>query len=276
MTQVLDPLEQGRRFTLDKPQIEVAAAELRYLAVAPSVSEASALAVRAALREAGFDFAGMSPLLQQEVTVSLDEQGGQSVTGVANQGWLLVDEQTDIRLNLSPSMLVAQTGRYERWSVTFKPVLAAVLPVLVAELGVELQSRVGLRYVNRFVDRSVEQAAGWNGRIAPALLAAVVDTPFGGRLLEAHQQLAVANDDGTRTLLRHGAFPDPAERGAYSYVFDIDVFAERTEPLAPEAVLGTFEQMNRTAAKAFLAGLVPDYAASLGLTYQPEPTTETT
>ena len=261
---------EGRRFTLQRPTIEIAVAELRFQGDIPDLDEHHALAFRAGLRDVGFEFSTMTPSIQQELTVSFDANGGQAVTGMAVRSWVLLDEALGVQLSLQPNALIVQAAKYDRWSMSLEPILKAALPIAANICKPGLRTRVGLRYVNRVPDPDVSSVAGWSGRIANALLGPLLDESFAATLLEAHQVLSLKNADGTRTVLRHGPFTDPSQIATFGYLLDIDVFDERTEAYTTDDTLAAFTRLNRLAADVFLRALDPDFALTCGLVYDAE------
>lgn len=270
MTRTSSPAAQRRRFTLQRPTIEVAAAEIRFHGREGGIGQEDALELRDGLAAAGFVYRNITPTLQQQVMISFAEQGGQAVSGSATQGWVLSDDKRAVQLTVMPAALILQATTYERWSVTFEPLLQALLPLIGQLLGLTVHTRVGLRYVNRVADPGVTRVDGWTGKIRAGLLGPVADVSLSQHLLEAQQTIVLGNPDGTRTVLRHGPFSDPATHGSYSYLLDIDVFDERTERFTVDAALAAFVALNRTAASLFLEALERAYADELGLNFEKE------
>jgi uncharacterized protein (TIGR04255 family) len=66
-----------------------------------------------------------------------------------------------------------------------------------------------------------------------------------------------------RALLRHGAFPDTAVRGAISYLLDIDVFDTTSSSFDVKEILDTADELNLAALELFQASVCPDYLDEL-------------
>jgi uncharacterized protein (TIGR04255 family) len=257
----------GRHFTLERPAIEVAVAELRFNSAAPEVDRNAALSLRDALRGSGHSFSVINEAVRQEVTVSVNPAGGQSVQGEVARGWEMVDEPTQVHLSILPGTVVVQTSRYARWSETFEPLLAPVLRWVEAAHDNGLRIRVGLRYVNRLTDSEADSPSRWADHLDSSLLGPVAGGYLASRVTQAHQQLELSNEDGTKSVLRHGVFVDAAARHRYSYLFDLDVFDDRAEPLEAASTLAVFTALNRAAAETFRQALTDAYSAELGLVY---------
>ena len=152
-------------------------------------------------------------------------------------------------------------------------VLTAVLTAVSELRPPTLVQRVGLRYVDRFVDRSVREAQGWNGRIDERLLGPVLHPIIGQVTQQSQQQVELRLGESEGALLRHGAFVDPAAGGATSYVVDIDVFDAEPRPFDADELARRADNLHRTAASLFQVSLTPEYLRSLQA--DPEASTST-
>jgi uncharacterized protein (TIGR04255 family) len=161
-----------------------------------------------------------------------------------------------------PGAVVLQTRRYERWSVTLRPAVFAMLEVVQRHLAPALVARIGLRYVDRFVD-NVATAATWSGRINSHLLGAVEHPVFGAHVRSAQQQIDLELGPAHGAILRHGPFIDPAVGGATSYLVDIDAFDAESTTFDPQSLTVRAEVLNRTAATLFQSTLTPEFLREL-------------
>jgi uncharacterized protein (TIGR04255 family) len=265
---------EGERFTLARPSIEVAAAEVRMTSGLAGADNDSALGLREALRDSGLAFQVMNPAARQEVSLSMSPAGGQAVHGSSVPGWTFNDEATKLQVTWLPDVFLVQSSSYVRWSETLAPVLRAGLAWLAEHGEVQMRTRIGLRYVNRLVDEACTTPQDWKSRVQEWLLGPVVAGPWADRVEQAHQQLHLRNDDATSTVLRHGPFRDAAARNSFSYLLDLDVFDASTEPFSHDATFELLTQLNRTAATLFRGALTHEYLDHLGFTV--EATTEAT
>ncbi|WP_269303276.1 TIGR04255 family protein [Aeromicrobium sp. HA] len=254
----------GERFVLARPTIEVAAAECRLTSGLAALEEDLALSFRDALRDTGLAFKVMKPASRQEVTVSMSTSGGQAVQGTSLQGWTFEDESAQMQVTWLPDVLLVQTNSYTHFGETLKPVLTAALTWLDANAQVHLQTRAGLRYVNRLVDEAATVPKAWQGRIQDWLLGPAVAGPWAERVEQAHQQLHLRNDDTTEATLRHGPYRDAAARNGFSYLLDIDVFDTGTEPFSAVSLLELLTRLNYTAATIFRGTLTTEFLEQLG------------
>jgi uncharacterized protein (TIGR04255 family) len=251
------------RTLLVKPPIELAVVEIRFATDATDVDSTVALAMRAALASVGQDFPRLERTQENRVEIQLDPVAGPQ-TRVAQfaRGWQLHAVDGSSIVTIVAGAVVLQTNRYERWSVTLRPAVLAMLKVVDSHLAPTLVARIGLRYVDRFVDTTAT-AATWTGRINPDLLGVVSHPVFGSHVRSAQQQVEINLGPAHGAMLRHGPFADPAVGGAVSYLVDIDVFDAESTAFEPEALTVRAETLNRTAATLFQATLTREYLLEL-------------
>ncbi len=132
----------GAHFLLATPQIEVALVELRFSPLQREITVEDALAVRAALRAAGTELGSVQPAASHELSVAVTPAGVQSSTLAQANGWQISDTAHHTVVTVLPASVAVQTSRYERWSVTLRPLLEALLSS-VGEVLQPLSSTLG-------------------------------------------------------------------------------------------------------------------------------------
>lgn len=265
-------IASSERFILARPTIEVAAAEIRLTSGLAGAEERHALSLREALRGSGHGFKVMSAAARQEVALSMSPAGGQAVQGTSVQGWTFNDETSQMQVTWLADVLLVQSGSYEHYGKTLRPVLEAALKWLEENASVQLRTRAGLRYVNRLVDESADAPQAWQGRVNDWLLGPVVAGPWAARIEQSHQQLQLRNEDSTTTVLRHGPFRDAAARNGFSYLLDLDVFDEGTEAFTAVDTSELLTRLNHTAATLFRGALTSDFLEQLGIATESQET----
>jgi uncharacterized protein (TIGR04255 family) len=255
----------GQRFTLDQPSIELAIAEIQF-APQPGgvVPQAVGLAFRDRLRAAGLKVERFEPVIMQEVGVEVTQTGGRATTRSATQGWVFNDETTGRAVTFMPYSVAVQAERYVRWGETLRPVLEAAMAAFADMIGPEVRSRIGLRFVNRFVDHTAKTAQHWIPQFDLSLLGPVANGPLAPLIRNTQQQLELAWPDGVVGLLRHGAFIDASVGGAYSYLLDIDLSDSATEKFDQVEVLDRITELDRRSAQIFKNLLSPVHLARRG------------
>jgi len=181
------------------------------------------------------------------------------------RGWQLADERGLAQVTVLPhSVSVQLQGRaYERWSVSLRPLLEVTLEAVQEIMSPSVVGRIGLRYVDRFVNTDARNPGDWKGRIQDELLGPIRHITVGPLVRSAQQQLELSLGTSQGAIVRHGPFADPAESGATSYLLDIDVFDARPARLSVEEVATRAEVLNRTAASLFQQWMAPEYLHQL-------------
>lgn len=256
----LGGLPAADRNLLVEPPLELAVAEIRFLGPAIELPSQQAIAIREALTGQGFSFPRLEQAQQTQVSIEMSA-GMPSVpmTQQSAKGWQFFSADNQIQLTVMPDVIVVQTSRYERWSTSMRPLLKTVLRIAAEHHRPELVKRIGLRYVNRFVERGARSAAAWDGKISPTFLGPVLHPTFENQVLQSHQQVELSLGATQGALLRHGPFIDATAAGGVSYLLDTDVFD--TEPIIfdVDEVVRRTETLNRTAASIFQQVLTPEY-----------------
>jgi uncharacterized protein (TIGR04255 family) len=263
-TRPLAGLPGADRTLLAHPPLELAVAEFRLTSGDGELSPDFGLRFKERLAELGLVLARMEPIQQQRL--SLNVQAGVAATPqveTGTHGWLLVSADGATQVSLLPEAVVYQTSKYHRWSVTMRPPIEAIL-VAVSELRKPaLVVRIGVRYVNRFVDPAASSAQAWVEHLDEHFLGPLCHPDLGGHVKASQQQVELAFSDTQGARLRHGPFLDATAGGSVSYLVDIDVFDADPLRFDPAHLVERAEVLNRTAATLFQAVLKPEYLRAL-------------
>jgi uncharacterized protein (TIGR04255 family) len=256
-------LPAADRTLLEKPPLNLAIAEVRYLAGHSAIDGEAGLNLRDLLKERGWLFARFDGIQEHRMTLSVEPGATPTQAMDVVSGWQMITPDGATSLTIMPASLVVQTTAYERWSVSLRPLLDVALWAVEQVLAPSLHSRIGLRYVNRFVDAQAATPSAWKGRIHPALMGATCHEVFAANVRGAHQQLELALEATTGAILRHGPFVDPAVGNAMSYLLDIDAYDTATERFLVPEIVERAEILNRTIASLFQAAVTPEYLVEL-------------
>jgi len=260
----LGGLPPANRTLLVRQPLELAIAEIRFSASTFEVTADIGLRFREKLAELGVATARIEPMHQQRVSVNV--QAGVPPTPqveAGTQGWLLVSADNAYQITVMPGAVVFQTVKYQRWSVTFRPRLEAIFKTIQELLEPVFVSRIGLRYVDRFVDQWATTPEIWVGRLNEHFLGPICEPRIGGMVKGAQQQVELQLGEAQGALLRHGPFVDAANGGALSYLLDIDVFDSEPNRFDPSELIERAEVLNRTAASLFQIVIAPEYLTEL-------------
>lgn len=266
----LGGLPPADRTLLQNAPLEIAIVDVRFATDrAAEITAHTATALRDRLAAVtGADFAHIKPAQQQTVQIELDPTGSQLSNKAGNRGWQIFTADGSRSVTVMPDNLIMQTTSYSRWSDSLGAPLSAALGVLADAIDPALQTRVGLRYIDRFRDRAALTVHDWRGRVRPEILGPVYNDSFGAMIRGSQQQLELAIDQHHRSILRHG-FTDE-EDGSVGYLLDIDVFSEATAAFERAAIEATAMSLNRTALSLFQSCLEPEYLRTLQTVGEPK------
>lgn len=259
----LGGLPSADKTLLAQAPLEVAIVEVRFTTAATEVPASAVVDWRDALAATlEVDLPNIQPATQGTMHVDFNNEGPSAWAGDQINGWQIASNDGQHNLTIFPSSLVWQVGSYERWASSMRAPLEVLLHAVGRDLAPTLIQRVGLRYVDRFVDPTCKNLTDWFGKIDGALLGPLGNQTFGQMVQQAHQQVELVIDGSHGALLRHGPIRDKNSKGV-DYLLDLDVFAHAAGPFNPSDVLDGAERLNRTALSLFQACVSADYLKSL-------------
>lgn len=192
------------------------------------------------------------------ITVTAD--GTQQVsTGQPLRGWRFTSSGDTYAAVLMPDSLTVETRRYTRWSA-FRAMAERGIACLTAHVAPDIELRVGLRYVDRLKDASIDRPSGWVAKLQPALHGLVGHEQLGGAVLNQQQQIILSLAGDAECRFAHGTLP--TDHGL-EYVLDYDLYRQDARPFDSGAVIAALDQFNTEALKLFQASITPDAVAEL-------------
>lgn len=258
----LGGLPSADKTLLVSAPVEVAICEVRFTTAESGVPVETVERIRDALvNTLDIDLPNIQPATQGTMQINFNA-GGASWSGDKTEGWQTSSADGQHSATVFPSSLIWQVGVYKRWSLSMRAPLEVLLENIAADLSPSLVQRIGLRYVNRFVDPTCKAMGDWDGKIDATLLGPLRNPAFGEKVSGAQQQVEITLDGRHGALLRHGPVPDQASKSV-SYLLDLDVFAHAAGPFKVAEVLDAAEALNRTALSLFQACVSVDYLKSL-------------
>jgi uncharacterized protein (TIGR04255 family) len=127
---------------------------------------------------------------------------------------------------------------------------------------IDVQQRIGLRYVNEIRHPEVMKPSDWRRFMNPTLLGSLSDNAIAPSVESSIQELRLAASDGS-LVVRHGAAqgttvaPEPGTpvpTGEF-YLLDLDAFDEKGRELDVEALDKFMKGYNRTIYSLFRWGM---------------------
>jgi uncharacterized protein (TIGR04255 family) len=252
---------------LARPPLETVVFDVRFLTQAAGLPPEAGLRLREFVEASGWPVERLEQIQQHAMQVQFGpDQTPNPVVSAQGVGWRLIPPDGSWTATVVPGQAALQSTKYEKWETEetgFRSLVAAVLEATEEVAVPSLYQRVGLRYIDRFVEDSARRPSDWVGRIDSAVLGPLLQGGFGPLVIGAQQQLELGLGASRRAVLRHGPFPDGAVHGAISYLLDIDVSDTSSSAFHVKAVLATADELNLDALALFQACICPDYLSEL-------------
>jgi uncharacterized protein (TIGR04255 family) len=148
----LGGLPPADRTLLASAPVEVAICEVRFTSAQSGVPVETAERVRDALAKTlDVDLPNIQPATQGTLQINFSG-GGSSWSSDQAKGWQVSSADGHHSATVFPTSVIWQVGVYKRWSLSMRAPLEVLLGAVATDLLPSLVQRVGLRYVNRFVD----------------------------------------------------------------------------------------------------------------------------
>lgn len=215
----------------------------------------------------------------REITIVITPEGvSQAPSG--GRAWQLDSADGSWKVSFGAEFVAVHTERYTTRE-EFAAHVAAVLGVFCAHLTVPHSTRIGIRYINRVENATVDML---KELVRPELLGGLAVPMAGVELAtamnEAMYNLAPQTDtgivgvtplitDGLQArwgLLPAGAVLDPTLPPAAvpSWVLDLDSFRATTAPFTPEDVASSLRQLAERAYRYFRWVVTPEFLTRFG------------
>jgi uncharacterized protein (TIGR04255 family) len=194
----------------------------------------------------------------QAINLEVSGTGAPTVTrNDAPGGWRFQSADGAWIVSLMPDHLALESRRsYPGWE-TFSVRLHTLIDVLVAQLGPEIEQRVGLRYIDQIKEVDATSAADWSRYLAPELLGLAAHEVLGAHVANARQQLLLDLGEDYGCVLNHGFLPDE-NSDRLGYALDFDVFRDGARPFDPAALRETLSILHEDAFKLFRASITDE------------------
>ncbi|GGN04979.1 TIGR04255 family protein [Streptomyces fuscichromogenes] len=251
------------RRPLEQPPIELVIFELLLLGDTLAVTSKDALALKNMLQAVGWHAERVEPAQRRNLGLKMVDGEPEVIIGEDADGWALIAADGSVTVSVFPTAVTAQVNNYKSWGQSLAPGLAVLLDGLAKILDPSAVQRVGLRYVNRLMDRAADKPRAWQGRVSTPLLGPVLHEELGDALVSAQQQVDLAWSPTERGVLRHGPFKDGSLGGSLSYLLDIDISDAGSGTFDTGRVLSVADALHLRALSVFQASLTSDYLAVL-------------
>jgi len=198
--------------------------------------------------------ADLYPLVEREEGQELSISPlGLQPTGKTKTTFRFRDVEKMWTVTLAPEMLSLETNAYLDFK-DFASRWIRIIESVVAELEIQMQDRLGLRYVNQLACPAEPSPEDLRQLVRTELIGIVGAEPRTSRLLSSLQEARFVQDDGICTL-RHGLVD---EDGGKTYVLDFDYYDEERKKMDLEAQLRSLIAFNHGVYELFSSAVTEE------------------
>lgn len=198
----------------------------------------------------------------QSVSVGLVEGAPQAISASPASGWRFSSADGTWIVSVLAEHVSVETTAYQTWA-DFRERLAEVLRLVAEHLDPAFEQRLGLRYIDRLVDKSVATPSDWSRIVVGELLGPVLHAGLGPAVRASQQHLLLDLDEAgaVQCTVRHGLSNLPGDEP--SYTLDYDVHRDGTRSFDIEDTLDAADAFNEYALQLFQASITPEHWEAL-------------
>jgi uncharacterized protein (TIGR04255 family) len=190
---------------------------------------------------------------EQQIAVAMAAGGGLASTPAGIQ-WRYQDLDGRWSVVLQRNFAGLETNGYDDYE-DFEQRLSRLLRAL-AQLGITVSERLGLRYINEFKHADGSRPSDWKVLLRDDLLGIASEELLDGEIVHAVQDIRTTRVDGT-LVMRHGFVNGGDDgRGPY-YLLDLDHFREGPRDFDEEALLNEGRSFHEAISRVFELTLRP-------------------
>lgn len=189
--------------------------------------------------------------------------GPQGITQQPAQtkSWKLTDKQRRWTITVTTNSITLETQRYTSIS-EFARRMAEAVSAAKETFEIEVQERMGLRYVNEIRHPDVSKPSDWRKLMNSAFIGPLSDDWIADSIASTIQELRLNFSDAS-LVVRHGATqgttvaPEPgttAPEGEF-YLLDFDAFHEEEKELDADELTESMKRYNRSIYSLFRWGM---------------------
>jgi uncharacterized protein (TIGR04255 family) len=239
------------RARLARAQLDLVVLQVRHERNLASIDPKRALEVHADLSSR---YPSIEDVSAQEVSVVAGPGGIAPMNSEVSRGWRFRSADEKWTVVLMPDFFSLETTAYEEWE-DFNDRASELTSSVQAHLSPSIETRLGLRYIDRLTEPRAASPDGWEPYIHPSLLGPLVHPDFGGAIEQVQQVVRIDAGDGCQVLLRHGCGQEDSD--AWVYLLDLDCSMARSRPFDAAGVLGGIDEIHTVALQVFQAAVTP-------------------
>jgi uncharacterized protein (TIGR04255 family) len=255
-------LGEPERAPLRYPPLGLVAFQVNFPEAERKLSSKEIFAFRDALHRGPERYGELTQIRRNQVTIQIGSLGPTTTEPSGALGWRLAVRDQSWSLSLFPDSVVLECRTYRGWSEDFRPRLLDAMTSTAAALKPEVETRLGLRYVNAFSSDDATSPAFWRDKIQPAFLGPIGDERLSPAFSSSGGRITFAFDD-VEAVVATAFQPDAVLSGRTAAVFDIDVFRQGAREFSIASALEGADLLNTRALQIFQSIVAPSYLQEL-------------
>jgi len=250
--------------TLTNNQLELAVIDVQLTEITAPIAAEDGLRILNLAIQKGMPDVHVEPTERRDINVFLGEDGGPTVSNEVTAGWQYSAANVPFTAIVLPTSATLQTNHYQSFGTSLGRPFFALLQGIAEVLHPPAVSRLGLRYVNRLVDKHAVTPDFWVGRINEPLLGPVVTPTLSALTVTAQQQFELVLEGSVGATVRYGLISNGQQPALWNYLVDIDVYDSALTLLDPEETFNHARRLNATALALFHLVVTPTHRNTLG------------
>ena len=256
-------LAEPRRAPLRYPPLGLVAFQVSFPEADRKFSSGKEIfAFRDALHRGSERYGELTQVRRNQVTIQIGSLGPTTTEPTGALGWRLAVRDQSWSISLFPDSVVLESRSYGGWTESFRPHLLDAIVSTAEALKPDVETRLGLRYVNAFSSEEATSPLFWRNKLQPAFLGPIGDERLSGAFTTSGGRISFKFDD-VEAVVAMAFQPDAVLAGRTAAVFDIDVFRQGAREFSPTSAMDGADLLNTRALQIFQSIVTPSYLQEL-------------
>jgi len=257
-------LEEPDRTPLRQPPLGLVVFQANFSEIERRLASKDIFRCRDALNRGGEGGYGeLTQVRKNELTLQLGVFAAASTSSAnASVGWRLATRDQAWALIIFPDSIALECRKYEGWAESFQPRLRNALDAAIGAFSPEIETRLGLRYVNQFTSPDATSPAYWLDKIQSPFLGPL-QGKLGSAVLNATSRVTFTFDE-IEAVVALAFQPDAMRPGTTAAIFDIDIFRQGAREFEFNQLVDAADLLNTRALQVFQNIVTPEYRRTLG------------
>lgn len=206
----------------------------------------------------------LSPIQRNQVMVQIGGPLGAATSSEtsSSKGWRLATRDNAWSVALFADSVLLESRAYQSWNESFRPRLADAISGAIESFKPEVETRVGLRYINALSDKAATSPLYWSDKVQPAFLGALGHEGLGS-FFTGSTSRGTFRFDEIHASVTLAFQPDAVYPDCTAVVFDLDIYHQGAREFALETLMDVADLLNTRALQVFQSIVTCSYLSEL-------------